>query len=235
MATTNTYDYNPLASVYIDEALRILGVLEEGASASAGQITDATPTFEMYLKSLTKYGLTIWTIGTQSITTVAGTCTYTPTNKFAKITDAVFRNSDGEDTILINLTREEYWNLADKDQAGQPTQYYYDVGELKGDCTLHLWPCPDSSNAGNNETVELTGQLYIEDITTPGSYEIDIPQEWQETIKYGLATRLAPMFGYPVRERTLLLQEYQLMLKENLDWDTEQESVYLRPKATYGN
>ena len=34
------------------------------------------------------------------------------------------------------------------------------------------------------------------------------------------------MYGYPVQERNLLLQEYNQMLKDSLDWDTEQESIY---------
>lgn len=230
MASTGTYTYNPTGSTLIEEALRLLGVLEEGGSVTEAQITDSLPTFEMYVKGLSKYGLTLWTVETQNNTLVDGTCSYVPAKKALNISDIVFRDSDGNDTILIPLTRNEYWDLNDKNQLGQPTQFYYDPQEDQAGSTIVLWPCPDSNNAGNGETIEYKSQILLEDVsstTTTATETIDVPQEWLETIKYGLATRLAPMYGYPVQERNLLLQEYNVMLKDSLDWDTEQESIYI--------
>lgn len=230
MATSGTYTYNISASGLITDALRMLGVLEEGSTASTAQLSDSTPAFEMYLKGLGKYGLNLWTTATESITLVASDGTYTPTKKFLKITDLVYRDSSGEDTPLIPLTRDEFWRLSDKDDTGTPTQYYYDLQESQSACVINLWPYPDSNNAGSGETIKVTGQRYIEDISDT-SNTIDIPQEWLETIKYGLATRLGPMYGYPVQERNLLLQEYNLLLADSLAWDTEQESIYLQPEG----
>ena len=230
MATSGTYTYNISASGLITEALRILGVLEEGSTASSAQLSDSTPAFEMYLKGLGKYGLNLWTTATESITLVASDGTYTPTKKFLKITDLVYRDSSGEDTPLMPLTRDEFWRLSDKDDTGTPTQYYYDLQESQSACVIHIWPYPDSNNSGNGETIKVTGQRYIEDISDT-SNTIDIPQEWLETIKYGLATRLAPMYGYPVQERNLLDKEYSIMLEDSLSWDTEQESIYIQPEA----
>lgn len=228
MATTGTYTYNPTASTIITEVLRYLGVLEEGGSASPTQITDSLPAFEMYIKGLGKYGLNLWAIETQSITLVDSTCSYVPDTKLLKITDMVYRDAGGSDTIMIPLTRDEYWNLNDKDQESQPTQFYYDTQEEQLSSTIYLWPCPNDVSAGNGETIEVVGQILFEDVGD-GTNELDVPQEWIETIKYGLATRLAPMYGYPVQERNLLSKEYQQMLNDSLDFDTEQESIYLRP------
>lgn len=235
MATTDTYTYTATAGDLIDDALRMLGVLEEGKTASADQLSDALPSFEMYLKSLSKYGLNLWTITNEgeSETLVASTGSYTTDNKALKILECVFRDSDGNDTVLIPLTRQEYWNLNDKDQTGQPTQYFFDPNS-QANSTIYLWPVPDSNNAGSGETIEIVYQQLLEDITATTN-NIDVPVEWLETIKYGLATRLAPMHGYPTRERELLLNEYQQMLQESLEWDTEQESVYLRPEPRYGD
>jgi hypothetical protein len=232
-ATTGTYSYNPIASVYITEALKVLGVLEEGVGATATQITDSLPAVEAYVKGLSKYGLSLWKVKTQSIT-LTDACSYVPPIKIMRITDAVFRDSDGEDTILIPLTREEYWNLSDKDQTSQPSQFYYDPQINQATSTVYVWPCPDSNNYGNGETIELVGIILFEDVGDGGD-SIDVPQEWIETITYGIATRLAPAFGYPVQERNLLLKEYGDMFMSSLDFDTEQESIYLQPdksKAT---
>jgi hypothetical protein len=240
MATTGTYTYNITGEDLIEDALRLLGVLEEGGTISTAQITDSLPAFEMYLKSMTKYGLNLWTINSQGeqITLVDGTSSYKTTNPAIKILECYYRDSDGNDSTMIPLTRQEYWNLADKDQSGQPTQYFFDPKDDATDTssnTIYVWPVPDSSFA---DDLYVVYQTYIQDAsadTTTADEHINVPSEWMETIKYGLATRLAPMYGYPVQERNLLNQEYMLMLKENLDWDTEQESIYLRPEAGYGN
>lgn len=231
MATTGTYSYNPTASVLISDALRVLGVLEEGSTASASQITDALPAFEMYIKGLGKYGLNLWTTATHTETVVAGTYSISPTKKFLRITDAIYRDSTGVDKTLEPLTREEYWAIPDKDQTGEPNQYYYDPQETAATSTIYVWPSPDSTAATATSYLKFTGNILLQDVDTDGdgSETLDVPQEWLETIKYGLATRLAPMHGYPVQERNLLLKEYQLMLNDSLSFDTEQVSIYLQP------
>jgi hypothetical protein len=230
MPTTSTYSYNPTATTLITDALRYLGAIEEGGVASSAQITDCLPSFELYIKGLGKYGLLLWTITTESVTLVAGTVSYVPTNKFLKLTDIIYRDSEGEDTRLTPLSRQEYWDLSNKDQdSNQPTQFYYDPQETALESKIYIWPVPDATGAGNGETLEVTGNLLLEDVGD-GSYTLDVPQEWLETIKYGLATRLAPMYGYPTSERQILLAEYQNLLRESLLWDTEQESIYFQPQ-----
>ena len=232
MSTTGTYNYNITAAGMITEALKILGVAEEGVSATSSQITEALPAFEMYIKSLGKYGLELWTIQTESITMVASTYSYVPTNKFLKLTDVVYRDSSGEDTRMEPLARQEYWDLPNKDDtSSMPTQYYYDPQRTQALSTIYIWPAPDSTGAGSGETMEVTGQLLFQDIDTAGdgSSNIDVPQEWLETITYGLAVRLAPHFGLDMVQRSVLRKEYQQMLQESLSWDTEQESVKFAP------
>ena len=230
MATTGTYTYNITAAGMITEALKILGVAEEGVSATQSQITEALPAFEMYIKSLGKYGLNLWTIQTESIALTASDYTYVPTNKFLKITDLVYRDSSGEDTRMEPLTRQDYWDLPNKtDTSTLPTQFYYDPQRTQSTSTIYIWPAPDSTGAGG--TLEVTGQLLFQDVDTAGdgSSNIDVPQEWLETITYGLAVRLAPHFGLDMVQRSVLRKEYQQMLQENLAWDTEQESVKFAP------
>ena len=232
MSTTSSYAYNPSAANLITDALRYIGAIEEGGSASATQVTDCLPSFEMYIKSLGKYGLNLWKIKTTSITLVAGTVSYSPTVKYLKMTDVIYRDADGQDNRLIPLTRQEYWDLPDKDQSSnEPTQFYYDPQITASGSTLYIWPVPDSSGAGSGETLEVTGQLLEQDVDTAGTgaATLDVPQEWLETIKYGLAVRLAPMYGYPIQERSMLYKEYDILLRESLSWDTEQESIYLQP------
>jgi len=230
MSTSGSVNYNITAEDLITDALRVLGVIEEGGSASTSQKADCLPSFEMYIKGLQVEGLQLWATKSASISLTASDGTYTfsstgdVTEKALKITDAVLRDTSNVDTTLMPLTREEWWALSDKTTAGFPTQYYYDPQLSSGN--FNIWPTPDSTAAGY--TIEVTYQRPLEDIDTVTN-NIDFPQEWLETIKYGLATRLAPMYGYPVRERQMLYQEYALLLKRVLDFDAEQESIYFQP------
>ena len=74
----------------------------------------------------------------------------------------------------------------------------------------------------------ISGTVPIDDIVSGANY-IALPNEWLETIKYGLAIRLAPMYGYPLQDRYWLSKEYNQLLSENLAFDTEQESIYFQP------
>lgn len=231
MATSGTYTYNISAQDLLTDVLRTLSVLEEGSVATTTQFNDSLPAMEMYLKGLSKYGLNLWTINSESesVSLVAGTSVYTvPSDghRGLKILEAVYRDTEDTDIPLRPLSRQEYWNLGTKVTTGEPTQFFYDPNS-QSTSKMYIWPVPDTAAATG--TLRVVYQSHIEDITS-GTNTIDIPVEWLETIKYGIATRLAPMYGYPVQERNLLLREYEKMLKESLDWDTEQESIFLMPE-----
>lgn len=236
MASTGTYNYLATAGTIIEEALRKLGVVEEGDSASSTQISDAMPALEMYLKSLGNKGLMIWKVNRQSVTTVNATSTYSysSTYKFTEITNVLYRDSDGEDTILKELTRDEFDRLSDKDQAGTPTQYWWDKSDLPGGDNIHLWPVPDTTAAGSGEAIIVVGILPIEDAddaSPDGTYDIDVPSEYYEMIAYGLAVRLAPSYGLPVSDRRELRSEYNEIKEETMNFDRETGSLFLRPNS----
>lgn len=232
MATSGTYSYTYTFTVtqLVTDALRTLGVIEEGGTASADQLTDSLPSLEMYIKSLSKYGLNLWTINSASEaeTLVSGTATYTTDYPALKILGIYHRDSSNQDTPLTPNTREEWWRIGDKTTTGTPTQFFFDPNNAAiSTGTIYLWPVPDATVAG--DTIQIIYQTLIQDAGAT-SNTLDIPAEWLETIKYGLAVRLAPSYGTPTAERSLLIKEYKEMLKESLDWDTEQESIYLQPE-----
>lgn len=239
MATTGTYTYLATAGTIVTEALRKIGVVEEGTSASTAQIEDAMPALEMYLKALGNKGLQVWKVQKSSITLVASTNAYTydVNFRYTQITDIQLRDSDGNDTPMIELSRDEYSRLNDKDLEGQPTQYWWDKAPLPGDDRVYVWPAPDSANAGNSEALIVTGILPIEDAddsTPDGTYDIDLPSEWYEAVAFGLAVRLAPHHGIPVSDRRELRAEYKEILEDTLAFDRETASVYFQPDSRRG-
>ena len=174
MASSGKNFYSLTAGSLITDSLRTLGAIEEGGSATTAQIADALPAFEMYLKSLTKYGLNLWTVQEEHVPIVPDKTEYIAGepnadvlasdhfpkqdffNRFTSISDILYRDTDGNDTRLRGLSREEYYGITDKDTAGEPTQYYFDykTGGLVGDRSgiepslIRIWPIPQPS-AGN--------------------------------------------------------------------------------------
>jgi hypothetical protein len=240
MATSGTYTYSATVATVIEEALKKIGVIEEGVSASSTQISDAMPVLEMYLKAMSNKGLQIWKVIKTSKTTVAATAGYIPsaTFRYQEITGIVFRDSDGNDTPLIELTRDEYDRINDKDLGSTPSQYWWDKESTVGSDYVYLWPVPDSTAAGNSEAVIITGIVPIQDAdndgTDDGTYDIDVPAEYLEAVVYGLAVRLAPAYGLPVSDRRELRSEYKDIMDDALNFDRETGSLYIKPSRQGG-
>lgn len=59
---------------------------------------------------------------------------------------------------------------------------------------LYVFPTPATIDATNNK-VYIVYQDLSEDFLVTGDNP-DFPQEWLDALKYGLAARLAPEYGY---------------------------------------
>ena len=238
ITTTGTYTYNLTGAEIITEALRVLGVLEEGGSASATQVSDSLPSFELYIKGLANHGLLLWSIANTGVELVGGQASYELPEYTAPDTEPLYLplrihsahiTSLSGDSSLKLLTIEEYDSIPNKTTQGEPTSFFY--GYKTGSSSwfnhrVHLWPVP--ATAGDPDYLVIRFEKPLEDVGD-GTKNINVPPEWLETVKYGLATRLAPMYGYPVQERNLLNNEYKELLQNSLDFNVEVGSVYFQP------
>ena len=231
MATSGSVNYTVDRNALIKESMQLVGALGEGIEPNSTQYTDASRSLNIMVKAWQAYGLQLWTITTASIDLAASTASYTLgpsgttglTERPLKIDDVYLTDSDNNDTTLRPLTRQEYVNIANKDQTGQPTEWYYDPQLTNG--VLYIWPAPDSTNAAY--TLKVVYQSPIEDMDS-ATDDFDFPQEWYEAIKYGLAVRLAPVYGLPYNDRLMLKKEFDEILALAMSWDTEQESIYFQ-------
>ena len=231
MAYSGVTTFSMTAAEIIKNALQKCAVLEEGESPNTTQNTDGLLDLNILIKSLTKYGLTLWTIETLSLPLVQSTITYTigeggdlDTFKPVKILECAFKDTSGNETTMTPLTRNEYEDLPNKSITGQPTQFFFDPQIPLSE--FSVWPTADATAATG--TVEMQVQLYIQDVsaTTDDMY---FPAEWYDCVIYQLAIRMAPTYGVPLQERVKLEQMAQKLLDETLAWDNEQESIFLRP------
>lgn len=233
MATSGDTTYSIDRDTLIKEVLQLIEAIGEGQSPNSTQYSDASRTLNLMLKAWMAYGIQLWKIDTTSFSLTQSKQSYTigksgsidiDNPRPLKILEMVIRDSNNNDVNLIPLTREEYWNLSDRTTEGTPVQFYYDKSIPNG--TIYLWPVADS-DAATNSTIHIAYQSPIEDMDA-STDELDFPQEWYEAVKYGLAVRLAPVYGLDINRYQLLKLMSDEVLQLALSWDTEQESIYFR-------
>lgn len=88
---------------------------------------------------------------------------------------------------LTEWTRDDYYSIPNRDQAGDPVAYY--LQRHRDGAMIWLWPVP-----ADDATLHLDYGSAVETVTA-ASETVDLPQEWQEAAILGLAARCASMFG----------------------------------------
>lgn len=149
----------------------------------------------------------------------------TRANRPLKIHSIRRRTGTGTSTMdvpLIQLSREEYFDLPNKEVRGTPTQYYYDPQITTG--KLYVWPTPDDPFI----RLQLTYQAQLEDFDAAGNNP-DFPQEWLECLVYNLAMRIAPAFGKDEKLLATLAPMAQASLQSLISYDQETTSIQLVP------
>lgn len=227
MPTSGSTNYSLTRNDIIQEALELIGVAAGGETPAANDIDTANRSLNMMVKGWQAKGINLWRQTEGSFTATAGQASFTmgtggdfATARPLRISSARLSISSVE-TPLMEMSRQEYFDLPVKTTAGRPSGYYYDPQLSLG--KIYLWPVVAS---GITATVKFTYQRSLEDFDASGD-EPDFPQEWLECLAYNLAVRLAPKFGATIS------QEVAGIALESLDdlmgWDREPASVFFQP------
>lgn len=232
MSTSGVTTFNVTRNDIITGALRILGVVAQGESPTATQITEGAEALNYMVKAFEADGMPLWGIEEYTIPLTASTSTYLiglgktiNIPKPLKVIQAWNRDNNSKvDIPMRMLTRQEYNMLGNKTTSGNPIQFWYTPKLNYGE--LHLFPTPDSVSATNN-AIHIVYQRPFEDFVASGD-DPDFPQEWLECLKYGLAVRLAPEYGIDAESRKFLIQEYAAVRQVALSFGTEEGSIYFQ-------
>ena len=139
---------------------------------------------------------------------------------------SIRRVDDSDLEIKLNkLSREEYLNIPDKDQEGEPLCWYYDPQMGTGE--LYIWPV--STDLGTHLKLDISKTFEDFDNSTDNP---DFPVEFAETLTANLAVRIASAF-----DATDKLAAISVIAQETLQgvkgWDSEDASIYLVPDRGY--
>ena len=148
---------------------------------------------------------------------------YTYTNKIQRpleIIEARRVAASGNQTPLLQYSREEYMGLSNKSSVGTMTQFYYDPQLDNG--LFHIWP----TNGDVQDTIEMTIKKPIMDFDA-STDDGEFPVEWTDAIVMNLAIRVSIKMGLPVdKDLKELASMTKFMASTN---DREPTSTYFQP------
>lgn len=217
----------------INASLRLLGVLAEGETASAADLTNCAQAMNILLKKWADQGYKGWLYATASFPFVAnrefwtvGPTGQVVTNRPQRVAEAWYEQTLGTQTQrfpMFPLERERFFKLSPKDQTTtSPTNWYYDPQLDNG--LFYPWPrCQDT-----NGTFFISVQRPIEDILAGGAV-VQIPQTWYAALKWNLADEV----GLEYRPHPDVLDRIErkapLYLASCSNLEEEQGSVMFTP------
>lgn len=186
MATSGIIAFSLTAEQIITTALRLIGEYGRDETPSNADAQDALRRLNLMLKSWQTDGCNLYRELADTATFPANTATVTLDPRVLDVMEARYVQSSTNERPLARWERGEYVQIPNKTQGGTPTAFTLTKGT--GAITMTLWPVPTSTT-----DIKYTGARIVETVTQL-TQTIDIPDEWQETVEYGLADRLIDPF-----------------------------------------
>lgn len=167
----------------------MIGAVSAQQTANSVDTNDALDSLNLMLKSWELDGPNIFRWEEASVSIVADQASYSLASDVVRVIDCRYRSASSIDTPMEEMSRGEYRDLPNKTVQGIPTSWFFDA--LNASPLLYIWPVKASVTT---ETIRYTYQRRFEDIDT-SSNDLDVAQEWLETVLYNLAARLADDHG----------------------------------------
>ena len=221
MSTSGVSNFSANRDVIVRRALRMVGAFTSTDIPRPEQSVDAISILNTMLKTWSIDGY-LWLRQFYTLTLVGGVNNYKLGPNSIPVIDRpvhVFnanrKSSSGNEIPLIQLTRQDWMSVPNKTTQATPVQFYYDAQTLDG--ILYIWPTPQ---VGTTDTLVLDIDRQI-DIMVDNLDDFDFPPQWYDAIVYSLAARLAPEYGTPLGDRSMLQKEAAafLMAASNADRD----------------
>ena len=232
MSTSGTTSWTLNRDQVIKGALRKLVVIPSGGTPNANQTSDAAEALNGLVKALHGKGMPLWKITSTSFSTVDGTSTYTigpsqtiNTTTPLRVIQALYTPSGGTNVPMNVYNRYDYNNLPSSSE-GTPVNLYYQPLRTTG--TIKLWPTPSDSTT----SITIHYEAPFEDMNS-ATDDFDFPPYWITALIYNLAWLLAPEYGIPPNDRTILAQEAKYWTDEALSIGTEEGSLFFAPNPEY--
>lgn len=230
----------------ISKALRLLGVLEIGATPDADTVSNASMSLNLFIKQMSTEGLKLWKNTELIIPLTTNQTTYTLggststlmydslaptvaiTDKPLKAIQGFYRNLQTTpyiDIPLMLISKQEYNVLGSKFSTGTSNSIFYDSKKLNG--ILYVYLTPDLNTSTNME-LHLVAQMPLDDVSAASGVP-DFPNEWMNCLVWNLADQLALEYGVPMNHRQEMGTRAMLYKTQLSDWDVDNYSTFFQP------
>lgn len=204
------------ASDIVHGALHVIASISPGEAISGGETDNALTVLNGMLAAWSAESLMPPFRTLENFPLVNGQASYTigsgadfDTVRPDTVTYAFRRNSAGQDFPLTPRTKEEYNAVQLKSLGELPQWYYYDCQYPNG--VIYVYPVESQADT-----------LYLESLKPLNRFanlqaSLDMPGEYFECMKYQLARRLAPEYGFPITPdmMTLMNDAYTRIKNKN--------------------
>lgn len=236
MATSGVTTNQLTRNQFIEAALRTLGVLALDQTPSATEYTNALVKLNALVGEFRTKGLMVWDRTSYTMSLTSGTSSYTigtsqtlNTPYPVHLLQAVRLDSNASTRIPMEIISDFNYNILPASTSGVPIQLTYQQKMNQG--TIKVWPTPDSYTQ-SYVTIQLTYLRPIEYFSA-ASDTADFPEEWVSAIIYNLAVRMAPEYGVPLPDRSLLIKEAEAYLQIAEDNSFEDASLFFQPSRKH--
>lgn len=190
MALSGVVAYSLTAAEVIEFALRKINAIPIGQDVDVVEAKPILTELNLMLKGWETTGPHLWRVTDGSVAAVANTPSYSlSTDNPLRLKEVRLRYSDSHDMPMIEMSRAKYMRLPVKTSSGPGTQWYFDP--QRSVQTLYVWPVLATVTT---ETFRYSYQRRFQ-ICASLNDEIDVPEEWLETVGYCLAKRILPQYG----------------------------------------
>lgn len=175
-------------------------------------------------------GITLPTVSGAAVRSYRpGTTTSPELIPISRVLNVRRQESDYEIPISFQ-SREEYFNLPNKEQLGTPIQAYYSRQDVAGETSgvMYLWNAPVSAVPVINFTYERKIQIMVNEDDT-----LDVPDYAQMAVIYNLAVHMIPKVGASQGIANWVKQEAQVMKNDLLSYDSTAYPIKMKMKR-YG-
>lgn len=205
--------------------LMIGGPLENGEVTAEDGLT-ITTVLNYMLKSWQADGCNLWRLSDEEVTFPADTRTVTLDPRVLDVMEARYVGGQTYQRSLARYEWGDYRSLPNKDASGTPTSYTLNKQRTYIDLTI--WPVPTVETV-----IVYSGARVIQDVNDLND-EVDVPQEWIETVITVLAERMIPYFNIdslspPVAARVTARAKF--LYDKLLDFDRP-ASAFMKPWGT---
>lgn len=202
--------------VMIDSALRLVGVLGQGESASGEQATEALRILRGLIDSWNGSDLLLYKTAGIEVDLVPGQASYTigPNGDIdvyerpTQIQAAFITSMDGYDREIVQITSNEWGRISDKNTSEKPSAILYSYGFPRGTATLY--PVPDKAYKLKLHYLQpLDSDIGLDAVT-------QLPPGYYEALRYKLAIRLYAEYGQEPSPSVLeIAKEHINRIKQN--------------------